>query len=155
MGIPEKITMDLKAAMKNKDADRVSALRLIRTEFVKREKEKGEKSLPDEAYVQVLQSMMRGMEESIEQFKKGGREDLAAREEAQLKVVHSYMPEKVSTDEIKSAIDGAIEETGALSKRDFGKVMGKVMHSLKETGKVVDGKEVKDMVNAALEKMKG
>lgn len=148
MDFLEKISEDLKEAMKQKDNVRISAIRMIRTEVVKKQKEKGK--ITNDEIVGVLQSMVRRHKESIEEFKKGGRDDLAEYEEAQLKVVESYLPEKVSPDEVNQAIQEAIKETGAMSRRDFGKVMGLVMRRLKETGKMVDGNEVKEMVNFAL-----
>ena len=148
MDFLDKISEDLKDSMKRKDSVRTSALRMIRTEVVKKKKETGK--ITQEEIIAVLQSMVRRYHDSIEQFRKGGREDLAENEEAQLKVVESYLPEKVSPDEIMEAIQDAIKETGAMSQRDFGKVMGLVMRRLKEGEKIVDGKEVKEMVSSAL-----
>ena len=153
MSLLDNIGEDLKAAMKDKDMNRVSALRLIRAEIVKREKEKAGTKLTDEVIIQVLQSMVRGIEDAIEQFRKGGRDDLVEKEEKQLDVVRSFLPEKISAEDIKKEVKEAITQTGALSRRDFGKVMGVVMRALKETGKLIDGNEVKDLLGAALEEL--
>ena len=123
---------------------------MMRTELVKKQKEKTGGKLHDDEIFAVLQSMVRRYHDSIEQFRKGGREELASNEEAQLKVVESYLPEEVSAEEIANAIDEAIKQSGAMSQRDFGKVMGIAMRALKETGNLVDGKTIKEKVQAAL-----
>jgi hypothetical protein len=150
MSMMEKISQDLKLAMKDRDENRVAALRMIRTAVTMKEKEKGAGTAGDDDVIAIVQSMARRYEDSIEQFRKGGREDLATAEEAQLKVVLSYLPEKVSDDEIRASVAKAVGLTGAASKRDFGRVMGPVMKDLKETGKLVDGNDVKRIVGDVL-----
>ncbi len=153
MKLMDKISRDLKDAMKKKEKARISALRMIRTEVVKKQKESKNKELSDEQIISVLQSLAHSYQDSIEQFRKGGRDELAEEEEAQLEIVKSYLPEKISTQEIRDTVDKVIEETGTMSKKDFGKVMGTVMRQLKETDKLVEGAEVKEVVNAALEEL--
>ncbi|MCX7766915.1 MAG: GatB/YqeY domain-containing protein [Candidatus Sumerlaeia bacterium] len=150
MNIIEKISEDLKQAMKNKDEVKVSALRLMRAEIVRKQKDKPGGKITEEDVIAVLQSMVRRHHESIEQFQSGGREDLVAQERAQLQIIESYLPAKLSEVEINTIIAEVIKEVGALSSRDFGKVMGKVMPRLKETGKLVDGKQVNELVRTAL-----
>lgn len=153
MSVLEKIGEDLKQAMKNKEELRVSALRMMRTEIVKKQKDKPGGKISEEEIIGVLQSMIRRHQESIEQFHRGGREDLVSKEAAQLKVIETYLPEKLPKEEIKKVIAGVIKEVGAMSPRDLGKVMGKVMPRLKESGKLVDGKEVNELVRSALMEM--
>ena len=153
MSLFEKIGEDLKAAMKNKEQERISALRMVRTELLKKQKESADVKMTDDLVVGVLQSLAKRYEESIEQFTTGGRDDLVQQEAAQLKIIQSYLPEKMSRDEIKSVVDAIIRESGALSKRDFGKVMGQAMRKLKESPKLVDGSEVKEVVTSVLENL--
>ena len=153
MELMKKIGDDLKQAMLDKDKNRVAALRMIRSEVVKKEKEKGSGSLKNEDILGVIQSLIRRAEDSIEQFKKGGRDDLVEAEVAQLDTIKSYLPEKIPVEEIQRVVDETIKEMGALSRRDMGKVMGAVMGKLKETKKLVDGKEVKDIVITSLSKL--
>ncbi len=150
MEMMEKLGIDLKEAMKNREEVRVSALRMMRAEILKREKDKPGGKLTEEDVFAVLQTMIRRHQESIEQFEKAGREDLVAQEKAQMKIVELYLPAKLSADEISVIVNEVIKEVGAMSQRDFGKVMGKVMPRLKESGKLVDGKVVNELVRSLL-----
>lgn len=153
MSLFEKIGEDLKSAMKNKELDRISALRMVRTELLKKQKESADVKMTDDLVISVLQSLAKRYEESIEQFKSGGRDDLVQQETAQLKIILSYLPEKMSRDEIKSVVDAVIRESKPMSKRDFGKVMGQVMRKLKESPKLIDGSDVKEVVTSSLESL--
>ncbi len=138
-------------AMKAKDEIRVSTLRMIRAEIQKKEKEKAGPQLTDEVVVQLLQTMAKRHQDSIEQFKRGGRNDLVEKEQAESRIIELYLPERVSPDEIRQVVGEVITETGATTPRDIGKVMGLAMRRLKETEKLVEGAEVKEIVVQSLQ----
>lgn len=138
-------------AMKAKDETRVSTLRMVRAEIQKKEKEKAGPQLTDEVVVQLLQTMAKRHQDSIEQFERGGRNDLVEKEQAESLIIESYLPERVSPDEIRQVVGEVITETGAATPRDIGKVMGLAMRRLKETGKLVEGAEVKKIVVQSLQ----
>ncbi|HEQ60139.1 MAG TPA: GatB/YqeY domain-containing protein [Firmicutes bacterium] len=150
MGIVEQVTGDLTAAMKAKDAVRVEALRLIRAVVLKKQKEKGAKEVDDTVMVQLLRTMANQHRESIEQFERGSREDLVAKEQAQLAIIESYLPAPVDDQLVEQVIEGVIAQTGATGPRDIGKVMAGVMKKLKECGGLVDGGAVNAKVRARL-----
>ncbi len=138
-------------AMKAKDEIRVSTLRMVRAEIQKKEKEKAGPQLTDEVVVQLLQTMAKRHQDSIEQFERGGRNDLVEKEQAESRIIELYLPERVSPDEIRQVVGEVITETGATTPRDIGKVMGLAMRRLKETEKLVEGAEVKEIVVQSLQ----
>lgn len=149
MPLQEQITNDMKEAMKARDAERLSALRMIRSEILNMEKE-GKGSPDDAAVMQILNRMARQRMDSIEQYRAGNREDLAVKEEFELGIIKSYLPEAVSESEIADAIEEAVKQVGATSIKDMGKVMGLALKKLQESGKAVDGAVVSGMVKARL-----
>jgi uncharacterized protein YqeY len=124
---------------------------MIRAEIQKKEKEKSGSSVTDDVVVQLLQTMRKQHQDSIEQFQLGGRNDLAEKEKAECQIIESYLPERVSPDEIHQVVGEVIKETGAATPRETGKVMGLAMRRLKETGKLVEGAEVKEIVMKSLQ----
>jgi len=144
--IKEKIDSDLKEAMKSSDSLRVSTLRLIKSAIKNKEIEKG-KALTDDEIIQLLNSLVKQRVESVQMYRKGNREDLAEKEEAEIEILKSYMPEPLSDQEIKDIIQQAITETGATSMKDMGKVMKFVMGKVKGRA---DGKKVNEMVKQML-----
>ena len=119
----DKISLAIKEAMKKKDAPRLSTLRMILADFQHKEKEKG---LPvdDATANQLLQSMVRKRKEAIEQFQKGGREDLAEKEQSEIKIIEEYLPEQLSADEVREHVRSAIDELGVAGPKEMGKIMG-------------------------------
>ncbi len=146
MQVREKVGNDIKTAMKAKDAVRLSTLRLILAEFQRKEKEKGIPVEDDTAY-QILQSMVRKRKESIEQFRKGNREDLAEKEASEIPVIEGYLPAKMSEDEIKQEVKSAIKELGASTMKDMGRVMALLTKKL--SGKA-EGSVISRMVKGEL-----
>lgn len=125
---------DLKQAMKDKDQDRLRVLRSIKSKMLEREiseRKGGEARLTDEQAVEVLMKAAKQRRESIEQFRDGGRDDLADSEEAELEIIESYLPEMMPEEEIRDAAREKIEELGAETMADMGKVMGALMEELK------------------------
>lgn len=151
MDLKERISQDLKTAMKAKDETRISTLRMMRAEIQKKEKEKADVRLTDDVVVQLLQTMVKRHRDSIEQFERGGRNDLVEKEQAECRILESYLPERVSPSEIRQVVSEVITETGAATPRDIGKVMGLAMRRLKETAKLIDGAEVKEIVVQSLQ----
>jgi hypothetical protein len=149
MTLVERITQDLTAAMKAQDAARTSTLRMAKAALMNREIEK-RNALDDPEAVKVLQSLVKQREDSAEQFAKGNRPELAAKERAEITVLAAYLPAGVSEDEIAAAVQKAMAETGASSPKDVGRVMKSALAALAGGGKAVDGKRVNEAVRKAL-----
>ncbi len=123
MSLKQRLTDDMKAAMKAGEKDRLAAIRLINAAI--KQKEVDERVEMDDARViAVLEKMVKQRKDSIEQYDKAGRDDLAAIERAELAIIGQYLPEKMGEAEIKAAIEAAIAETGAAGPADMGKLMG-------------------------------
>ena len=150
MTLVERITQDLTASMKAKDAARTSVLRMAKAALKNREIDKGE-PLEDPEVVKALQSLVKQREDSAEQYAKASRPELAEKERAEITVLKEYLPAEISDEEIVAAVEKAVEETGAASPKDMGKVMKAAMAALAGSGKAVDGKRV----NAAARKKLG
>ena len=147
MGLSEKVGADITAAMKAKDAPRLSALRMLKAAIVNRSVEKG-RDLADAEVLQVVSSLVKQRRDSIDQFSRAGRTDLVEKETGEIVVLEQYLPPAASADEIDAAVADAIAETGAVSQRDMGKVMKAVMPKL--AGKNADGRLVSDAVRRQL-----
>lgn len=147
--IAHKIQDDLKVAVKAQDKVRVSTLRMILSALKNAELEEREE-LPDEKELAVIASYARRIKESIEEFKKGGRDDLVAQEEAELAIVMSYLPEQMADDEIRREAAKVAADVGASTPKDMGRVMGEMMKRFK--GKV-DGAAVNRIVSELLKKV--
>jgi uncharacterized protein YqeY len=146
MSLLKRLDEDLKAAMKRSDAICLSALRMAKAAIKNVQIDKG-RELSDEEILSVLSSMGKQRRESIEQFSKGGREELAEKERQELAVLQSYMPAQLSPDEIEKLIVQAIQESSARSETDMGKVMKLLMPKIKG---VADGKWVNNRVKELL-----
>jgi hypothetical protein len=147
MRIVEQVERDLVAAMKAKEELKRSVLRMVKAAFVNKKVELG-KPLEDAEAMAVLRTLVKQRRESIEQFRKGARDDLADKEEAEIKIVEAYLPAAASDEEIAAAVAAAIAETGATHVKDLGKVMKAAMAKL--AGKNVDGKRVSEQVRSKL-----
>jgi uncharacterized protein len=148
MAFIDRITGELTAAMRSGDRVKLGTLRMAKAALMNREIERG-RPLDDGEAQQVVASLIKQRRDSIEQFEKGGRTDLAARERAEIQVLEGYLPPPVDLAEIARAVDEAILETGATSARDMGKVMKAAM--AKFAGAQVDGRAVSDLVKRKLE----
>jgi uncharacterized protein len=147
MPIVEQVEKDLVAAMKAREELRLSCLRMAKTAFKNRQVELGKPLSDDQAFA-VLRTLAKQRRDSVEQFRKGGREDLATKEEAETEILQAYLPAEASEEEISAAVVTAIEEIGATGPQDLGKVMKAAMSKL--AGKNADGKRVNQMVRAKL-----
>ncbi len=147
MSLKDTIIADLTAAMRAKDAARLSTLRLVKANLMNRQIEKGGE-LTDEEITKALQTLVKQRRDSVEQYEKAGRDDLAAKEAAEIAVIEIYLPRAASAEEIEAAVTLAVAETGASSIKDMGSVMKAAMAHL--AGKSADGKLVSETVRAKL-----
>lgn len=147
MALLEKLQSEMVAAMKAKDEAKLGTLRMMKAALKKFEVD-SMKPLDEATEMQVLNTLLKQRRESVEMFRKGGREDLAANEEAEMRLIEGWMPSLASEDEIAAAVDAAISETGASSAKQMGQVMKAVQVRL--AGKRVDNKAVSDRVKARL-----
>jgi hypothetical protein len=147
MALLDRIQSDLVAAMKSKDEARLSAVRMIKAALKKHEVD-SMKPLDEATEMQVLNTLMKQRRESAEMFRKGGRVELAEKEEAELKLIETYMPASASDVEIDAAITAAMAETGATAAKQMGIVMKAAQ--VKLAGKRVDGKAMSEKVRARL-----
>ncbi len=151
MSITEQIQKDITAAMKARDEARLSALRMVKTALKNREIEKMA-PLDDNESLKVLSTLIKQRKESVEQFRKGGRNEMADREEAEITLIESYMPKAASEDQVVEGVRAVISEMGAPTIKDMGAVMKNVMARFQGEGTRVDGKQVSDVVRRELSK---
>jgi uncharacterized protein YqeY len=147
MSLKERNVSDMTAAMKSKDAARLSALRMVKASVMNREIEKGGE-LSDEEMTKALQSLVKQRRDSIEQYEKAGRQELADKERAEIEVIESYLPQAATREEIERAVAEAIKETNASSMRYMGVVMKAAQGRL--AGRSADGRTVSEIVKAKL-----
>ncbi len=147
MPLLEKLQKDMVDAMKAKDEAHLSAIRMVKSALMK-EKVDSMKPLDEAAEMKVLSSLLKQRREAAEMFRKGGREDQAAKEEVEAKLIEGYMPASASEEEIEAAIAEALTETGITSAKQMGLVMNAAKAKL--AGKRVDGKALSDKVRARL-----
>ncbi len=147
MKLADQVNTDIANAMRAKEPVRLSTLRMLKTALTNKSIEKS-RELDDTEGVQVIGTLIKQRRDSIEQFQKGGRQDLVDREAAEIKVLEEYLPPPVSEAELGAIIDAVVSETGASSPKDMGKVMKGVMGRL--AGRTADGRVVSEMVKKRL-----
>ena len=152
MPILTDVSAAIADAMRKQDQLRLSALRMLKAALMNREVEKG-RALDDAEARQVVGSLVKQRKDSIEQFTKGGRVDLADREAAEIRVLESYLPPAADPAVVERAISEAVAETGAASPKDMGRVMKAVMARLAD--QQVDGRVVSELVKARLSRGAG
>jgi uncharacterized protein YqeY len=150
MALIERIQKDLTVAMMSKDELRLSVLRMVKSALKYKEIEKV-RALDDAESMQVLQTLVKQRRESVEQFAKGGRQDLADKETREIAILEAYLPAAASDSDMDAAIEAAIVETGANSPKAMGGVIKTAKARLE--GKSVDGKVLSDRVRERLSKM--
>jgi uncharacterized protein YqeY len=151
MPIVDQITRDMTAAMKARDEQRLSCLRMVKSALKNKEIEK-RAALDDREALQVLSTLIKQRKDSIEQFQKGGRQELADKEAAEIPIIESYMPKAIGQEEITAAVRGAIAEMSPPpAMKDMGSVMKAVMARFAASGARVDGKLVSETVKRELE----
>ena len=147
MTLMERISQDLTSAMRAREAQRLAALRMAKAALMNREVEKG-RALDESEEQQVVVSLIKQRRDSIEQFRQGGRQDLADKEAAEIITLEVYLPPPVDPAEVERAVSEAIAEAGATSAKDLGKVMKAVMPKL--AGRAVDGRTINELVRRKL-----
>lgn len=147
MSLEQSLSADIVTAMKAKDATRLTALRMLKTALTNKSIEKG-RALEGAEELAIVSMLVKQRRDSIEQFTKGGRVDLADKEQAEIVILDTYLPVPASDEEIASAVAAAVAETGATNPKDMGKVMKASMATL--AGKTVDGKKLSEAVRARL-----
>jgi uncharacterized protein YqeY len=147
MSLKDQIINDMTAAMKAQDATRTSTLRMVKAAIMNREKDGGG-AVTDEDVLKLLRSQVKQRRDSVEQYQKAGRPELADKEIVEIAVIETYLPQAASEAEIEQAVSEAIAETGANSMKDMGAVMKAVMPKL--AGKNADGRTVSDTVKKKL-----
>lgn len=147
MSLKQQIIADLTTSMKAQDAPRTSTLRMVKAAMMNREIEKGGE-LDDEEMAKLLRSMVKQRRDSVEQFEKGGRQELADKEKAEIEIIDAYLPQAAAREEIEAAVAAAISESGAATMKDMGRVMKAVQAAL--AGKNADGRTVSEIVKAKL-----
>ena len=147
MSLNQKIVADLTASMKAQDTPRTSTLRMVKAAMMNRQIEKGSE-LDDEEMLKLLRSLVKQRRDSVEQYEKAARQDLADKEKAEIAIIEAYLPQSASQEEIERAVTAAIAETGAASMKDMGQVMKATQSRL--AGKNADGRMVSEIVKAKL-----
>jgi uncharacterized protein YqeY len=147
MPILDQLQKDMVAAMKGREEARLSAIRMVKSALMK-EKVDSMKELDEAAELKVLSSLIKQRREAADMFRQAGREDQAVKEEAELKLIESYMPASASPEELQAAVAAALAETGASSAKEMGKVMTAARAHLQ--GKRIDGKLLSELVKSRL-----
>jgi len=148
MSLPDRLSEDLKQAMKAKDQLRVDVIRMIKAALLNKDLEL-KKSLDDAEMSRVMTTLIKQRKEAVEHYQKAKRDDLAGKELREITIIESYMPKALSVEEIVQLVEAIIRETGATTLKDMGSVMKTVMARL--AGQLVDGKEISDLVRAKLQ----
>ena len=149
MSLPEQIQQDIVAAMKARDEHRLSTLRMVKTALKNREIEKMA-PLDDKEAQQVLTTLIKQRKDSVEQFTKGGRQEMADKEAAEITLIETYMPKAASEDQVVAGVKAVIAEMGAPTMKEMGSVIKNVMARFASAGIRVDGKLVSDAVRREL-----
>jgi uncharacterized protein len=147
MALTQQISEDLKLAMRSGDKTRIDTLRMVRAQILEFEKKGGSKEMTPDDELQLLSTAVKKRKESIEQYEKGGRTDLAAQEAAEVAIITEYLPKQMERAEAEKIIYRIIEQAGATTSKDMGKVMPLIMKELK--GKI-DGKTINEIVKTKL-----
>jgi len=149
MALIEQIQKDITAAMKARDEQRLSTLRMVKTALKNREIEKMA-PLDDKEAQQVLSTLIKQRKDSVEQFTKGGRQEMADKEAAEITLIESYMPKAAGEEEIVAGVKAVIAEMGTPTMKDMGTLMKNVMARFSAAGMRVDGKQVSEIVKREL-----
>jgi uncharacterized protein YqeY len=147
MSLSDRLTEDLKFAMKSRDQLRMDVIRMIKAAVLNKEVEL-KRDLDDAEMSRVMTTLVKQRRESIEQFEKAQRTELAAKERKEIEIIESYLPRPLSPQELEAIVASAVTETGSRSLKDMGTVMKAVMARL--AGQSIDGKQVSDLVKGRL-----
>ncbi len=149
MSLTEQIQKDIVAAMRGREELRLSTLRMVKSALKNKEIDK-RAPLDEKEAQQVLSTLIKQRKDSIEQFQKGGRQELADKEAAEIQLIEAYLPKALGEEEVTAAVKATIAEMGSPSMKDMGTVMKNSMAKLQATGARVDGKVVSEVVKKLL-----
>ena len=149
MGLSDQIQKDMVEAMRSRDELRLSTLRMVKSAIKNKEIDK-RAPLDEKEAQQVLSALIKQRRDSIEQFQKGGRQELADKEAAEIKLIEAYLPKAMGEEEITAAVKATIADMGSPTMKDMGMVMKNAMARLQATGARVDGKTVSEIVKKQL-----
>lgn len=149
MAISEQVQKDMVDAMRSRDELRLSTLRMVKSALKNKEIDK-RAPLDDKEAQQVLATLIKQRKDSIEQFTKGGRQELADKEAAEIKIIEPYLPKAVGEEEIAAAVKATVAEMGSPTMKDMGTVMKNAMAKLQATGARIEGKTVSEIVKKQL-----
>jgi len=147
MSLKDQIMDDFKKAMKNREKERLNTLKMMKSDIRNKEIEKGEE-LSDADIRSILSKQAKNHEDSIEQYQDGGREDLAEKEERELEIIREYLPEPLSSEELRTLVEETIEDIGASDMSDMGDVMDEIMPQVRGRA---DGGQVNQLVREMLD----
>ena len=147
MALKEQLTADMKEAMKNHEKERLAVIRMVRG-AIRQQEIDGQKELSDEDVIAVISKEVKMRRDSMEEFQKGNRDDLVAKTQGEIDVLLPYLPAQLSEDEVRELVKAAVEQTGAATPKDMGKVMGVLMPKVKGRA---DGKMVNNIVKSFLQ----
>jgi uncharacterized protein len=147
MSLSDRLTQDLKLAMKSRDQLRMDVIRMIKAAILNKEVEL-KRDLDDAEMSRVMTALVKQRRESVEQFEKAQRMELAAKERKEIEIIESYLPKPLSSDELEAIVASVVLETGSSTLKDMGTVMKAVMARL--VGQSIDGKQVSDLVKSKL-----
>jgi uncharacterized protein YqeY len=147
MTFVDKLNQDITEAMRAKDQDRLGPLRMLKAALMNKKVERG-KDVTDGEALQIVSTLVKQRKDSVDQFTKAGRQDLADKETGEIAILETYLPPPVSREELEKAVDEAVRTTGASSPKDMGGVMKAVMAGL--AGRNADGKLINELVRARL-----
>lgn len=148
MSLKDQLTADMKTAMKVHDKDRLAVIRMVRGAIRQAEIDGGHKALGDEEVLAVISKEVKMRRDSVEAFEKGGRSDLVAQTKKEIDVLMAYLPKQLTEDEVRALVKEAVEQTGAKTPKEMGKVMGVLMPKVKGRA---DGKLVNALVKSMLQ----
>ena len=148
MSLHDRLSEDLKGAMKAKDQLRMDVIRMIKAAVLNKELEL-KKSLDDAEMSRVMTTLIKQRKEAVEEYQKAKRDDLAGKELKEITIIEGYLPKALSPEELTQVIEAVIRETGAATLKDMGNVMKAVMARL--AGQPVDGKQISDLVRSKLQ----
>ncbi len=147
MALKEQLTADMKEAMKNHEKERLAVIRMVRG-AIRQQEIDGQKELSDDDVIAVISKEVKMRRDSMEEFQKGNRDDLVAKTQGEIDVLLPYLPAQLSEDEVRELVKAAVEQTGAATPKDMGKVMGVLMPKVKGRA---DGKMVNTIVKSFLQ----
>jgi uncharacterized protein len=147
MSLLSQLNNDMKQAMKNKDKERLSVIRMVKASIQNESIKLGKSELSEDEDLTILSRELKQRKDSLQEFKSAGRDDLVEKLETEINIIQEYMPEQLSEEELKAIVLETIQETGASSKKDMGKVMSQLMPKVK--GKA-DGSKINKLVQELL-----